>query len=86
MRLAPLTSILPLVVVLTGCAPGQNMVDQQALQARLEYQSAHPTATATEFAPTPPRGSLASEASSFLLGPDDVVKISVLNDPDLETT
>ena len=29
---------------------------------------------------------LASEVSSFLLGPDDVVKISVLNDPDLETT
>ena len=86
MRLAFLRSLLPLAVVLTGCAPGKDIVDERALQARLDYQSTRPTATATEFAPKPSTGSLAPEVSSFRLGPDDVVKISVLNDPDLETT
>ena len=84
MRLPFLRSILPLVVVLTGCAPGKDIVDERALQARLDYQSTRPTATAAEFAPTP--STQTPEVSSFRLGPDDVVKISVLNDSDLETT
>ncbi len=86
MRLVFLRSILPLVVVLTGCAPGKDIVDERELQARLEYQSMHPTSTTPKFTPTPSSRSLTPEVSSFLLGPDDVVKISVLNDSDLETT
>lgn len=86
MRLAPLRQLLVLAILLTGCSPGKDTIDQRALQARLDYQSMHPTAAKTEFAPAPSRSSLAPEASSFLLGPDDVVKISVLNQADLDTT
>ncbi len=85
MRLALLRYIVPLAVILTGCT-GKDVIDERALQARVEYQSAYPTASTTEFAPTPSRQSLTPEVSSFLLGPDDVVKISVLNQPDLGTT
>ncbi len=85
MRLASLRQILLLAIFLTGCSPGKDMIDQRALQARLDDQSAHPTATTTEFTPTPSRLSLTPVATSFLLGPDDVVKISVLNQPDLDT-
>jgi polysaccharide export outer membrane protein len=85
MRLASLRHILPLVAILTGCAPGKDSIDERALQARLEYQSTHATATRIAFAPTPSRQSLTPEVSSFLLGPDDVVRISVLNKPDLDT-
>src|SRR5271165_7597756 len=85
MRLASLRQILLLAIFLTGCSPGKDMIDQGALQARHDDQSAHPTAATTEFAPTPSRLSLTPQATSFLLGPDDVVKISVLNQPDLDT-
>ncbi len=84
MRLALLRFILPLVV-LTGCAPGKNIVDDRALQARVEYQGA-PVSATSGFAPTPSARSLTPEISSFRLGPDDIVKISVFNDPDLEAT
>jgi protein involved in polysaccharide export with SLBB domain len=80
MRLASLRQLL-LAMLLAGCSPGKDSIDEQALQARVEYQNAHPTAA--EFAPSPSRGSLIPEVSSFLLGPDDIVKISVLNQPDL---
>src|SRR5271165_4154419 len=86
MRLASLRQILLLAIFLTGCSPGKDMIDQRALQARLDYQSAHPTAATTEFVPTPSRLSLTPEATSFRLGPDDVVKISVLNQAYLATT
>src|SRR5271166_5996911 len=85
MRIAPLKQLLVLAILLTGCSPGKDMIDQPALQARLDYQNIHPTAAKAEFAPTPSRWSLTPEASSFLLGPDDVVKISVLNQADLDT-
>ena len=65
MRLAFLRSLLPLAVVLTGCAPGKDIVDERALQARLDYQSTRPTATATEFAPKPSTGSL--DAGGFIV-------------------
>src|SRR5574340_930786 len=84
-RRASLRPVLLLTLALAGCSPGKNMVDEQALEARLGYQSAFPTASKAEFAPTPTRRSLTRETSSFVLGPDDVVRILVLNQPDLDT-
>ena len=84
--LAPWVSFLPLAVLIAGCSPGQNMVDDNSLEARLDYQSAHPSLVPPGFAPMPPSQYLRPDNSSFVLGPDDVVKISVANQPDLETT
>ena len=85
MGLASLRQILLLAILLAGCSPGKDMIDERALQARLDDQSTHPPEKTAEFAPTPSRRPLTPEVSSFLLGPDDVVKISVLNKPDLDT-
>jgi protein involved in polysaccharide export with SLBB domain len=84
--LAPWVHLLPLAFLLAGCSPGQNMVDDKALEARLDYQSAHPSLPPQGFTPTPPSRYLRPDISSFVLGPDDVVKISVANQSDLETT
>ena len=86
MRLGPWKFLLPLAVVLTGCAPGSDVIDETALRARVEAASAHPSATAPEFAAAPTRRTSPPEVASFLLGPEDVVKISVLNKTDLDTT
>jgi polysaccharide biosynthesis/export protein len=84
--LAPWRRLLPLVVLLAGCSPGKNMVDDRALEARLDYQSAFPAQTPPGFAPTPPGRYLRPDITSFVLGPDDVVKISVANQSELDTT
>jgi len=84
--LSPWRNILPLAVLLAGCSPGQNMVDDKALEARLDYQSVRPSLPPPGFTPTPPGRYLRPDISSFVLGPDDVLKISVANQPDLETT
>lgn len=84
--LVPWVRLLPLAVLIAGCSPGQNMVDDNSLEARLDYQSAHPSLAPPGFTPTPPSRYLRPDISSFVLGPDDVVKISVANQPDLETT
>jgi protein involved in polysaccharide export with SLBB domain len=84
--LAPWVRLLPLAVLIAGCSPGQNMVDDNSLEARLDYQSAHPSLAPPGFNPTPPTQYLRPDNSSFVLGPDDVVKISVANQPALETT
>ena len=84
-HLASLRPVLLLALLLTGCAVGQNIVDNDALKARLQYQSTHPAMAAAEFAPTLSTRSLTPPPSRFVLGPDDVVRISVLNQPELET-
>jgi polysaccharide export outer membrane protein len=76
----------PLLVLLAGCSPGKNMVDDKALEARVDFQSAYPSPPPPGFAPTPPSRYLKPDATSFVLGPDDVVKISVVNQSDLDTT
>jgi polysaccharide export outer membrane protein len=75
-----------LAILLTGCSPGTNMVDDRALEARLNYQKAYPAASPPSFAPTPQSRYLKPDTTSFVLGPDDVVKISVANQSDLEAT
>ena len=77
--------LLSLAVLLAGCSPGANMVDDRALEARLDYQSAFPSPATPGFAPTSPGRYLRPDITSFVLGPDDVVKISVANQSDLET-
>ena len=71
--------LLSLAVLLAGCSPGANMVDDKALEARLDYQSAFPPPATLGFAPTSPGRYLRPDTTSFMLGPDDVVKISVAN-------
>ncbi len=85
MSLVALRKILPLAIVLVGCSPGKDMVDERAIEARIDYQTMRPAAN-IQFAPAPSPRSLRPEVSPFLLGPDDVVKISVLNKPELDTT
>lgn len=77
--------LLSLAVLLAGCSPGANMVDDRALEARLDYQSAFPSPATPGFAPTSPGRYLRPDITSFVLGPDDVVKISVANQSDLDT-
>ncbi len=84
--LAPWGLLLPLAVLLAGCSPGRNMVDDRSLEARLDYQAAHPAPPPPGFAPIPPSRYLRPDITSFVLGPDDVVKISVANQTDLDTT
>lgn len=72
-----------LVVALTGCAPGLNMIDEGALQARLKDQKAR--ATLTEFSPSLPMPTSKPESTSYRLGVEDVVRITVLNNTDLNT-
>ena len=62
------------------------MVDDKALEARLDYQRAYPAPHPPGFAPTPPGKYMRPDIGSFVLGPDDVVKISVANQSDLDTT
>lgn len=83
--LRPRLASLLLAMLLSGCAPGLNIVDDRALEARVQYQSASLGAATTDFAPTPSGRSLGPGASRFVLGPDDVVRITVLNKPELET-
>jgi polysaccharide export outer membrane protein len=85
MRLVSLRHVLLLVVGLAGCMPGHNVIDEAALQSRVKEQKAHPTPVTSEFTPTHSVAPSAPEYSSFQLGPDDVVRISVLNDSDLNT-
>jgi polysaccharide export outer membrane protein len=85
MRLALWRLIILAAPFLVGCSAGQDMIDQRALQARVDYQNTTPNAAKAEFAPSPPSLSLRPEATSFVLGPDDIVKISVLNQTDLDT-
>ncbi|MFZ0602139.1 MAG: polysaccharide biosynthesis/export family protein [Roseiarcus sp.] len=85
-RMGPLGRVLPLAVLIAGCSPGANMVDDRALEARLDYQSAFPSQAPLGFAPTPPGRYLRPDTTSFVLGPDDIVNISVVNQPDLERT
>jgi len=76
--------ILPTVAMLAGCA-GQDSIDQRALQARLDFQRGQPSSHVSDFAPIPSRLGAPPARSPFRLGPEDVVKISVLNQPDLDT-
>ena len=85
-RIGPLGRVLPLAVLIAGCSPGANMVDDRALEARLDYQSAFPSQAPLGFAPTSPGRYLRPDTTSFVLGPDDIVNISVVNQPDLERT
>jgi polysaccharide export outer membrane protein len=89
-RLVSLRHILPLVLALAGCSPGRDSIDQRALQARMEAQSPSPTEMLPVAQPRgvamPPKLNVTPDRSSFLLGPDDLVKISVLNQSDLDTT
>jgi polysaccharide biosynthesis/export protein len=84
--LPPWRKVLSLAVLLAGCSPGQNMVDDRALEARLDYQSVHPAAPQPGFAAIPPSRYLRPDVTSFVLGPDDLVKISVANQSELDTT
>lgn len=84
--LAPWGLLLPLAVSLAGCSPGENMVDDRSLEARLDFQAAHPAPSPAGFASNPPSRYLRPDIASFVLGPDDVVKISVINQSDLDTT
>jgi polysaccharide export outer membrane protein len=77
--------LLSLAVLLAGCSPGANMVDDKALEARLDYQRAFPSPATLGFAPTSPGRYLRPDITSFMLGPDDVVKISVANRSELDT-
>jgi hypothetical protein len=77
--------LLSLAVLLAGCSPGANMVDNKALEARLDYQSAFPSPATVAFAPTSAGRYLRPDITSFVLGPDDVVKISVANQSELDT-
>jgi polysaccharide export outer membrane protein len=77
--------LLPLLVLLAGCSPGKNMVDDKALEARVDYQSAHPAAPPPGFAAIPPGRYLRPDVTSFVLGPDDLVKISIANESELDT-
>ena len=86
MRLFLLSQFLLLVIGLAGCTPGTDVIDNKALQARLDFQATHGELHAAEFSPSPSRESLTPDVSSFRLGPEDVVKISVLNKSDLDTT
>ena len=63
----------PWLYVIAGCSPGANMVDDRALEARLDYQSAFPSrAPLLEVhAPTPPGRYLRPDTTSFVLGPGD---------------
>jgi protein involved in polysaccharide export with SLBB domain len=79
-----LRHILFLAVLLTGCT-GKDTVDKNALPARLDFRNSQPAQRTSEFAPIPPKLSTAPDHSPFLLGPEDIVKMSVLNEPDLET-
>jgi polysaccharide export outer membrane protein len=72
-------------LVLAGCSPGKNIVDERALQARVDFQGAA-TGSGRAFAPNPPTGYLKPDTAPFTLGPDDVVKITVLNKSELDTT
>jgi protein involved in polysaccharide export with SLBB domain len=85
LRLPPWRNVLPFAVLIAGCSPGQNMVDDKSLEARLDYQSVHPSLPPPGFTPTPPARYLKPNISPFVLGPDDVLKISVANQSDLET-
>ena len=86
LRMGHLRRVLPLAVLLAGCNPGANMVDDRALEARLDYQSAFPSPAAPQFAPTSLGPYARPDITPFVLGPDDVVNISVANQPDLERT
>lgn len=86
LRMGLLRRVLPLAVLLAGCNPGANMVDDRALEARLDYQSAFPSPAAPQFAPTSLGPYARPDITPFVLGPDDVVNISVANQPDLERT
>jgi len=72
--------LLPLLVLLAGCSLGKNIVDDRALEARLDYQTVYPSLPPPGFAPNPPSRYLRPDATSFVLGPDDIVKISVANE------
>jgi polysaccharide export outer membrane protein len=88
-RLPSLMHVLPLVFILAGCYPGKDSIDQRALQSRMEAQ--YPSLPETvpleqpRGAATRPKLNATPDRSSFLLGPDDLVKISVLNQTDLDT-
>ena len=88
-RLLSLSALLSLVFALAGCYPGKDSIDQRALQARMEGQYPAPTETLPVEQPRGvtlrPKLNVTPDRSSFLLGPDDLIKISVLNKPDLDS-
>ena len=77
-------ALLFVIPLIAGCSPGKNMVDDNALEARLGYQLAFPASSPAGFDPS--SSYLRPGAASFALGPDDVVKISVANQSELDTT
>lgn len=86
MRFKSLRLILPLLLLqIAGCYPGKDSIDERALDARLEYQSQYPSPIKTDFAPVPPRADMVPDRAPFVLGPEDVVRILVLNQTDLNT-
>jgi polysaccharide export outer membrane protein len=85
MRSVSLTHVLVTAVALAGCVPGQNMIDQTALQARTDAQKAHAPSAKAAFTPVPTAPALPPADASFVLGPDDLVRISVLNNAELNT-
>jgi polysaccharide export outer membrane protein len=82
MRSVSLTYGLVAVMALASCSPGHNMIDEAALQARIADQKLRTPPTTASFTPTAFAPRPVSDAS-FLLGPDDLVRISVLNNIDL---
>jgi polysaccharide export outer membrane protein len=86
MRLAPLRVLIALSVVPAGCAPGSDVIDETALQARVEADGGRPLAETRRFSAAAALRIPPPQLSPFLLGPEDVVKVSVLNKPDLDTT
>jgi polysaccharide biosynthesis/export protein len=85
MRFGSSWHFLPVIVMLVGCAPGKDSIDESALQARLDHQEASARPKLTGFAAKPPKSDLTPDLSSFRLGPEDVVRISVLNKASLDT-
>jgi polysaccharide export outer membrane protein len=85
MRFVSLRYGLLLLVPLAGCVAGKNIIDEKALQAQVDGQKTRSAPTITDF--TPPASVLASapDNAAFQLGPEDVVRISVLNKTDLNT-
>jgi polysaccharide export outer membrane protein len=90
LRLLSLMHILPLVFVLAGCNPGKDSINERALQARMDanFPSLAETVPLEQprGAAMSPKLNVTPDRSSFRLGPDDIVKISVLNSSDLDAT
>ncbi len=87
--LATLWCVFTLVFGLAGCNPGTDSINEHALHA-VEEQSVPPTQVVPSVQPRSVKIAAKVNArpdrAPFLLGPDDIVKIIVLNQTDLDAT